>query len=450
MSSEKSKNIGIKVEGLSKCYNIYEQPRDRLKQMLLPRLQRAFGMQPRRYFHEFWALKDVSFEVMKGETVGIIGRNGSGKSTLLQMICGTLNPTSGSIQANGRIAALLELGSGFNPEFTGRENVYLNGAVLGLSKEEINVRYDEIASFADIGGFIEQPVKTYSSGMMVRLAFAVATHVTPDILVVDEALSVGDAYFQAKCAKMIRSIISDGATVLFVSHDTGSIKSLCSRALLLNSGRSIFFGEVNTAVEKYYSALVASQRPEPITKSARTVTMQPANVYIANSENFKTQAAFQRIQNGVAEFMNVMLLDGDGEPVDSVVFGERVTLRQIICVQKSTPKLGVAYHIRDKSGLDIIYSDTGIEGKHLVSSRVGDIFAIDWSFTVFLREGNYVIASMLSEPNDLSIGDVTVADFIPISMKFSVTRNGRPQIYATAYWENRLQIQKLKNGVSDE
>ena len=195
MSSE----IAIKVENLSKCYHIYDQPRDRLKQMILPRMQRAIGMQPRQYFREFWALKDVSFEVKKGETVGIIGRNGSGKSTLLQMVCGTLNPTSGSIQTSGRIAALLELGSGFNPEFTGRENVYLNGAVLGLSRDEIDVRFDEIAAFAEIGEFIDQPVKTYSSGMMVRLAFAVAINVDPQILVVDEALSVGDELFQRKC-----------------------------------------------------------------------------------------------------------------------------------------------------------------------------------------------------------------------------------------------------------
>ena len=204
MSSE----IAIKVENLSKCYHIYDQPRDRLKQMILPRLQRAAGAASKQYFREFWALKDVSFEVKKGETVGIIGRNGSGKSTLLQMICGTLNPTSGSVQTHGRIAALLELGAGFNPEFTGRENVYLNAAVLGLGYEEIEARFDQIAAFADIGDFIEQPVKTYSSGMMVRLAFAVAIHADPEILIVDEALSVGDAYFQAKCAHRIRSIIN--------------------------------------------------------------------------------------------------------------------------------------------------------------------------------------------------------------------------------------------------
>ncbi|MEX5494519.1 ABC transporter ATP-binding protein, partial [Pseudomonas asgharzadehiana] len=195
MSSE----VAIKVENLSKCYHIYDQPRDRLRQFVLPPVQRTLGMRSRQYYREFWALRGVNFEVKKGETVGIVGRNGSGKSTLLQMICGTLNPTDGSIQTQGRVAALLELGAGFNPEFTGRENVYLNAAILGLSKEETDQRFDDIAAFAEIGTFIEQPIRSYSSGMIVRLAFAVAINVDPDILIVDEALSVGDELFQRKC-----------------------------------------------------------------------------------------------------------------------------------------------------------------------------------------------------------------------------------------------------------
>jgi len=197
----------IKVEDLSKCYQIYDQPGDRLKQFLFPRLQDALGMHPRAYFHEFWALRSASFEVKKGETVGIIGRNGSGKSTLLQLICGTLAPSSGSIETKGRIAALLELGSGFNPEFTGRENVYMNAAVLGLGKNEIDACFDDIVAFADIGEFIEEPVKSYSSGMMVRLAFAVIAHVDADILIIDEALAVGDAFFTQKCMRFLRNFM---------------------------------------------------------------------------------------------------------------------------------------------------------------------------------------------------------------------------------------------------
>jgi lipopolysaccharide transport system ATP-binding protein len=246
-----SNDIAIRVSNLSKCYQIYDTPRDRLKQFVVPRLQGLAGQTPRQYFREFWALKDVSFEVKKGETVGIIGRNGSGKSTLLQNICGTLNPTSGSIQTNGRIAALLELGSGFNPEFTGRENVYMNAAILGLSREEVDARFDDIAAFADIGQFIEQPVKTYSSGMYIRLAFAVAINVTPDILIVDEALSVGDIRFQTKCIKAINEIKENGSTILFVTHSAGQIEALCNRAIWLNDGQVKADGAPKNLMRRY-------------------------------------------------------------------------------------------------------------------------------------------------------------------------------------------------------
>jgi lipopolysaccharide transport system ATP-binding protein len=253
MSSE----IAIKVENLSKCYQIYDQPRDRLKQFILPRLQRLSGSTAKQYYREFWALKGVSLEVKKGETVGIIGRNGSGKSTLLQMICGTINPTSGNIQTNGRIAALLELGSGFNPEFTGRENVYMNASVLGLLNDEIDARFDEIVAFADIGKFIDQPVKTYSSGMVVRLAFAVAISVAPDILIVDEALSVGDELFQRKCFSRIETIRKAGATILFVSHAGSTIVELCDRAVLLDANELLAIGRPKRIVSRYQKLLYA-------------------------------------------------------------------------------------------------------------------------------------------------------------------------------------------------
>ncbi len=259
-------DIAIRVSNLSKCYQIYNQPQDRLKQSFYPRLQRLAGKAPRQYFREFWALKDVSFEIKKGETVGIIGRNGSGKSTLLQMICGTLNPSNGSIQTNGRIAALLELGSGFNPEFTGRENVYMNASVLGLSNEEIDTRFDAIAAFAEIGEFIEQPVKTYSSGMMVRLAFAVAINVNPEILIVDEALSVGDELFQRKCFSRIEAIRANGATILFVSHSGGQIVELCDRAVLMDAGEKLAVGLPKQIVGRYQKLLYAPAETREIVR----------------------------------------------------------------------------------------------------------------------------------------------------------------------------------------
>jgi lipopolysaccharide transport system ATP-binding protein len=255
MSSE----IAIKVEGLSKCFEIYEQPRDRLKQFILPHLYKSFGKPAKQYFREFWALRGICFEVKKGETVGIVGRNGSGKSTLLQIICGTLSPSCGTISTNGRIAALLELGSGFNPEFTGRENVYLNGAVLGLSRSEIDGRFDAITEFADIGPFIDQPVKTYSSGMVVRLAFAVAINVDPQILVVDEALSVGDELFQRKCFSKIEVLRSAGTTILFVSHSGGTVVELCDRAILLDSGECLAIDAPKKIVGRYQKLLYAPE-----------------------------------------------------------------------------------------------------------------------------------------------------------------------------------------------
>jgi len=243
-------DISIRVTNLCKRYEVYDTPRDRLKQFVLPRLQRLGGQTRKQYFREFWALKDISFEIKKGETVGIIGRNGSGKSTLLQLICGTLFPTSGRVEISGRIAALLELGSGFNPEFTGRENVYMNASVLGLSKEEIDARFDDMAAFADIGQFIEQPVKIYSSGMYVRLAFSVIAHVDADILVVDEALSVGDAVFTQKCMRFIRSFQERG-TLLFVSHDTSSVQNLCKKAIWLGNGQILKVGASKSVAEAY-------------------------------------------------------------------------------------------------------------------------------------------------------------------------------------------------------
>lgn len=257
-------DCAVSVHSISKAYRIWGKPASRLTAPAMEGLARMLPTRPAaqlrshaaKRYRDFWALKDISFEVRKGEAVGIIGRNGSGKSTLLQIIAGTMQPTEGSVKVNGRVAALLELGSGFNPEFTGRENVYLNGTVLGLSQEKVVARFDSIAAFADIGDFIDQPVKTYSSGMVVRLAFAVAAHVDPNILIVDEALSVGDARFQLKCARAIDRFIERGVTLLFVSHDSSMVKRLCSRALLLETGRVLYIGSPNDVVN-LYSKLMA-------------------------------------------------------------------------------------------------------------------------------------------------------------------------------------------------
>lgn len=262
MSSE----FAIRVNGLGKSFPVYHKPYHRLLQMVSPGPKQ-------RWFKEFQALKDIDFTVPRGQTLGIVGRNGSGKSTLLQLICGTLTPSAGSVEVNGRVAALLELGAGFNPEFTGRENIFLNGAVLGLSTEEIRRRFDDIVAFAEIGDFIEQPVKSYSSGMYVRLAFAVAIHVDPEILIIDEALSVGDEAFQRKCFARINRIKEAGATVLFVSHSAGTVTELCDRAILLDHGELLAQGSPKFVVSNYHKMLYApAERVESIRGSIRSAT----------------------------------------------------------------------------------------------------------------------------------------------------------------------------------
>ncbi len=260
MSSE---NVAIQITNLSKCYHIYSRPRDRLKQFLYSGYSRFHKGNTRRYFREFWALRDVSFTIKRGETIGIIGRNGAGKSTLLQMICGTLTPTEGTVSVNGRIAALLELGAGFNPDFTGRDNIYLNGSVLGLSKSEIDNKLKSILEFADIGEFIDQPVKTYSSGMYVRLAFSVQACIDPDILIVDEALAVGDIGFQYKCFKRMEMLKKQGTTIIMVTHSTGSILEYADRCLVMRDGELIGdTTDVLAAVLAYEKGMILSEKKD--------------------------------------------------------------------------------------------------------------------------------------------------------------------------------------------
>ena len=373
-------DIAIRVSNLSKRYEIYANPRDRLKQFVLPRLQRQAKQPPKQYFREFWALKDVSFEVKKGETVGIIGRNGSGKSTLLQMICGTLNPTSGSVQTNGRIAALLELGSGFNPEFTGRENVYMNASVLGLSNEEIDERFADIVSFADIGEFIEQPVKTYSSGMMVRLAFAVIAHVDADILVVDEALAVGDAFFTQKCMRFLRNFMKAG-TVLFVSHDTGAVVNLCSKAVLLNRGQVTEMGTPKNVIEHYLATVyesnqevdgvIAVETERPVTQVESPIEYRDMREELVNASNLRNDVEIFQFKpdqegfgTGDAKILSVRLLDQHGAPLSWIVGGEDVILEIRCLAHKEIFRPIIGFQFKDRLGQVIFADNTFIVYQH--------------------------------------------------------------------------------------
>ena len=397
-----SNDIAISVKNLSKCYAIYDSPRDRLKQFVIPRLRRLLGRLPKSYYREFWALKDVSFEVKKGETVGIIGRNGSGKSTLLQMICGTLTPTNGSIQTNGRVAALLELGSGFNPEFTGRENVYMNAAVLGLTKDEIDARFDDIAAFAGIGDFIGQSVKTYSSGMTVRLAFAVIAHVDADILVVDEALAVGDAIFTQKCMRFLRKFMEQG-TVLFVSHDSGSVLNLCQRAIWLNKGVVSLAGKAKEVVEAYTQFTMQEMYGNKV-----HLTSVDANKSASQEEKNKADDAtidkgtpvtfFSNLdessgwETGKAQIISVRLLNKDGQDMPMLHGGELINLEIIAIAHESifSPILG--WFVKDRLGQSLFGEHTYAYVNPPLQVRAGEKIKALFQFKIpFLPNGDYAI-----------------------------------------------------------
>ena len=364
-------DFAIRVSNLSKRYQIYDNPRDRLKQFIMPSISRLIDAEPKQYYREFRAVDNISLEIKKGETVGIIGRNGCGKSTLLQMICGTLNPSDGLIETQGRIAALLELGSGFNPEFTGRENVYLYASVLGLSRDQINQRFDNITTFADIGNFIDSPIKTYSSGMMVRLAFAVIAHVDADILVIDEALAVGDAFFTQKCMRFLREFMKTG-TILFVSHDTSSIKNLCNRAVWLERGQMMQEGSPKEICELYLEAFFEAQQGVSSTTKLKEIKNRDINLPLKdqrlefiNASNlrndlqiFKFNPDAASFGKGGAQIQDVSLLNMHNQPLSWVVGGEPVRLRvncQIIS-ELHSPIIG--FYVKDKLGQELFGDNT--------------------------------------------------------------------------------------------
>jgi lipopolysaccharide transport system ATP-binding protein len=370
MSSE----IAIQIHKLGKCYHIYDRPQDRLWQSL---------WRGRKQFHrEFWALRDVSFDIRKGETVGIIGRNGSGKSTLLQLIAGTLTPTTGEVQVNGRIAALLELGSGFNPEFSGRENVYMNAAILGLSTDEIDGRFDEIAAFADIGDFINQPVKTYSSGMMVRLAFAVSVCVDPEILIVDEALAVGDMAFQLKCMERLEQLTRSGTTLLFVSHDIATVKIFCQRAIYLANGQVRGIGSASDMVEHYLLDMRDSQR-QALSEYSR-VQLKPAlggeaAFAFGTAQGHVLQAFFSETQSTQYAFST-----GDTVRVDiEVEYDNTVT----------QPAVSLVIH--DHRMVDLSGRYFRIE--HAISNGTTHRAALNIQFPANLNNGQYFLTVRLED-----------------------------------------------------
>lgn len=401
--------LSIQVESLGKCYRIYERPRDRLLQMLL--------RGRRQYFREFWALRDVSFSVGRGETVGIVGRNGSGKSTLLQMICGTVSPTEGSVQTHGRVAALLELGAGFNLEFTGRENVLLNAAIMGFSRDEMQARMQQVLDFSELGDFLDQPVKTYSSGMYARLAFSIAIHVDPDILIVDEALAVGDARFVAKCMRRIKDIKEKGCTILFVSHDVTSVRTLCERVVWLDKGRLVEQGDVFPVTGRFMEYMYQGEPTEQEALQGEIEIQdasEPQAPQAGHADAVPPAASVPVPLAGLAAaappdapdprpvthwgthkgiILGASVRDGEGVRRNVHHWNEplEVFIDLKIPAGISREHLSIAFSIKDLKGVDLIVSTThDFDGKRLPDT---ESFSVSFCFYNHLLTGKYLLVA---------------------------------------------------------
>lgn len=398
-----SNEVVIRVSELGKCYQIYDQSSDRLKQFLYPKLAKLFGIISQNYFQEFWALKDITFEIKKGETLGIIGRNGSGKSTLLQIICGTLNPTQGEVQVNGKVAALLELGSGFNPEFSGRENVYLNASMLGMTRNETNSRFEEILKFADIGEFIDRPVKTYSSGMMVRLAFAIVANSNANILIIDEALAVGDIFFVQKCIRFLNDFKKNN-TLIFVSHDSSSILSLCDKALMLDSGNIVKIGIPKLVMESYHSySIVGNTKFLNYEDYGGSDKKNINNLDFNNDHLLNLQSKFSpnRYSSGLGgvEILSAGFLDELGFCIRDLIPDNKISLVINIRAKVNISSMLVGFSCKNKLGevlfeenLNEFISDEAIN----VESGKRVQIKFEW-FMPKLRQGEYVFDLAVAE-----------------------------------------------------
>lgn len=413
MSSE---STALVVNKVSKCYGVYDKPIDRVKYYFLPRLRNVLGLGERQYRKDFWSLNDVSFDVNKGETLGIVGRNGAGKSTLLQIICGTVSQTSGDVKLSGKVAALLELGAGFNPEFTGRENVYMNAALYGLNKKQVDQKLNDIFEFAEIGDYVDQPVKTYSSGMYVRLAFAVIANVDAEVLIIDEALAVGDMMFVQKCMRFIRSFMKTG-TVIFVSHDTNAVSNLCDKVIWLNKGEVAAYGEPKEVIEKYLAALYGqtiSENSRSEDDKQKTGTKElprdmrqdfiNASSYRNDIELFHFDDEFSHFGTGGAEIRSVEIKDEKGKPLAWVVGGESIIV-EIVCFARTdivNPIIG--FIVKDKRGQVLFGENTYycLHGKDTNVSKEQTMNA-RFSFRLpYLPEGDYSISAAIAEGSQLS------------------------------------------------
>jgi lipopolysaccharide transport system ATP-binding protein len=403
----------ISLHGVSKKYHIYNTPSDRLKEALSPRRKKRY--------QEFWALRDVNLEVAPGSAWGIIGRNGAGKSTLMQLIAGTVTPAEGDVRVGGRIAAMLELGTGFNPEYTGRENVFLSAAIAGIPRAHMEKRFDDIAAFADIGDFINQPVKTYSTGMFARLAFAVAVCTDPDILMVDEMLSVGDADFQQRCILRVRKLREKGVTLLLCSHSMDTIKSTCSNVLLLEGGRVHFAGNAMEGTDLYLQMVRDRMNQRNLHELADKLGTITERVSAGASARYGT---------GHVRIENVRLLDSNGQSAGAVAFGDKLVLEVEYKSSASIDGLSVSFLVRDGTGIDLFGTTTFDEAVPLPRAEPGQTGMVRFEFMNPLRAGSYGVCVAVTRNTRVDLTDNVVLDQIDNAVAFqSLNQNGRPVWY---------------------
>lgn len=431
-------NKPISVKNISKIYRIYRDPKERFWE--------SVTNGKKTYGQDHYALKNICFDVEEGEILGIIGENGSGKSTLLKIITGVLSPSCGTVEINGKISSLLELGAGFNPEYTGIENIYFNGMIMGFSREEMDKKIQGIIDFADIGEFVYQPVKTYSSGMYVRLAYSVAVSIEPDILIVDEALSVGDAYFQMKSMSKMQELFRKGKTVLFVSHDTASVKQLCSKAIYLKNGEMIAYGSAGEVVdlyEKHVRDNMSATKKDKIEDEISTFDSD--NQAISHNKFVINEQYLQRVKSGregncKARVCEVKLLNAGDEEISEVVPFEKYIIRIYIEVLEEC-QFSIGYHIRDNNNIPVLGSNTVIEGMGEYEGKKGDKIVVDFKTSLPLRDGRYNIMTVLSHTLLLN-RTVEFVELTKDGFYFDVLEAKPIRIWNTVQLTNTITIRK--------
>lgn len=453
----------ISVKGVSKAYRIWHSPGSRLTAPVMESaagmfsasssLSRYLKLHAARRYRDFWALRDINLEVKRGESVGIIGRNGSGKSTLLQIIAGTLRPTTGNVHVKGRVAALLELGSGFNPEFTGRENVYLNGAVLGLSRQEMDVRFNQIAAFADIGDFVDQPVKIYSSGMLMRLAFAVQTAVDPEVLVIDEAMAVGDAPFQAKCFARMRELVASGVAILFVSHDVGTVRTLCQHALCLAQGQTVSQGTAKRVCDDYQVLCMREQgiisgQVVPFGEPSPATAVNYHKLHGPRNADFAREAARQRSGSGRIRIIDCFLADPDGRPVSLVEYNAPIVVCWLLeAAEPAAGEISLGLCIKNLKGIELL-SGTDKDHDLTLDLQSQQRVLVTMPYSLPLRADKYYLTtSVFAFPAGrkylhgvINFDDSELLDLVEYSCYFEVNWNRRWAVYGPVQLDAPITI----------